>query len=195
MKYNKLGIVADQSESSQECKKHLMEMYNLVDLQAESRSPASSKVDALVAIGGDGFMLHTLHNHIKDGLPVYGMNKGTMGFLLNEFSMKNLDERVNEAADSKIHPLRMICECENGEKIEALAINEVSLLRTTGQAAKISINVDNSNYLREMICDGVLVSTPAGSSAYNYSNGGMILPIKSNLLPLTPISPFRPRLA
>jgi NAD+ kinase len=190
MKYKKIGIVADRSESAQECKKHLIEQYGFINEDDEKQG---ENLNALIAVGGDGYMLQVLHNHIGDGLPVYGMNKGTIGFLLNEYSTKNLIERIENAADSKIHPLKMICECEDGSKQEALAINEVSLLRTTGQAAKIKINVDGVTHLDEMICDGVLVSTPAGSSAYNYSNGGMILPIKSNLLSMTPISPFRPR--
>lgn len=190
MKYQKLGIVADKTESAQASKRQLIEKFGLIDLSGNHNA---QDIDAIVAVGGDGFMLETLHLHIEDGTPVYGLNKGSIGFLLNEYSEKNLLERINNAVDSHIHPLEMKCTTIDGQVIYALAINEVSLLRTTGQAAKIKIKVDGITHMEELICDGVLVATPAGSSAYNYSNGGMILPIGSNLLSLTPISPFRPR--
>lgn len=189
MKYKKIGIVADESDFAKSSAQSLMEQYNLVDVENSFKG----KLDALVVVGGDGFMLRTLHRHIEDGLPVYGLNMGTIGFLLNEYSENNLIDRVNEAVDTKIHPLKMVCVCEDESKHEVLAINEVSLLRTTGQAAKIGVYIDETSHVREMICDGVLVATPAGSSAYNYSNGGMVMPIGSNLLALTPISAFRPR--
>jgi NAD+ kinase len=191
MKYKKIGIVADSSDVAQRAIKRLAKKFSRLKIITDSENVKG--VDVILAIGGDGFMLHTLHNHIKDGIPVYGMNKGTVGFLLNEYSEADLYERLEDAKDTKIHPLKMVCTKHGGDVVEALAINEVSLLRTTGQAAKIVIKVDGTTYLNEMTCDGVLVSTPAGSSAYNYSNGGQILPINSNLLALTPISPFRPR--
>lgn len=190
MKFNKIGILADSSTAAQTAKNHLIAKFKFMEVVDRS---FIKEVDVVIAVGGDGFMLHTLHNHIEDGVPIYGINKGTVGFLMNEYSEKNLIERVNNATDSKIHPLRMVCKCADGSVKEALAINEVSVLRTTGQAAKIQINIDETTHLDELVCDGVLLSTPAGSSAYNYSNGGMILPISSNLLALTPISPFRPR--
>jgi NAD+ kinase len=190
MKFKKIGITADESVAAQNAKKSLIERYGFVDV-ADAKSQKS--IDALVAVGGDGFMLHTLHNHLEDDVPVYGVNKGTVGFLMNDYKEEGLIESMNNAVDSKIHPLKMKCKCADGSVKEALAINEVSILRTTGQAAKVKISVDGTTHLDELVCDGVLVSTPAGSSAYNYSNGGMILPISSNLLSLTPISPFRPR--
>lgn len=191
MKYKKIGIVADSSDMAQRALKRLAKKFSRLKIIEDAEK--LKNIDVILAIGGDGFMLHTLHNHIKDGIPVYGMNKGTVGFLLNEYSEADLYERLDDARDTKIHPLKMVCTKQGGEIVEALAINEVSLLRTTGQAAKISIKIDGTTHLKEMACDGVLVSTPAGSSAYNYSNGGQILPINSNLLALTPISPFRPR--
>jgi NAD+ kinase len=190
MKYKTIGIVADNTPSAQKAKLQLSKKYKLKQVQ---NRPNNKGIDALIALGGDGFMLQTLHNHIEDGVPVYGMNMGTVGFLLNNYSEKNLLERLEKARDTKIHPLKMICYSEDGSIIKASAINEVSLLRTSGQAAKLKITVDGTTHLDELVCDGVLVSTPAGSSAYNYSNGGMILPIYSNLLALTPICPFRPR--
>lgn len=190
MKFKTIGILADDSAQAQSAKKHLIQKYGFEDIVDKSNPKG---IDALIAVGGDGFMLHTLHNHIEDGTPIYGINKGTVGFLMNDYRDDKLIERVNNAVDSRIHPLKMICKCNDGTTKEALAINEVSILRTTGQAAKIKIDVDGTTHLEELVCDGVLVSTPAGSSAYNYSNGGMILPISSNLLSLTPISPFRPR--
>ncbi len=190
MKFSKIGILADNSTQAQTAKAHLIAKFKFIEVVDRS---FLKDVDVVIAVGGDGFMLHTLHNHIEDDVPIYGINKGTVGFLMNEYSEKNLIERVNSATDSKIHPLKMTCTCADGSVKEALAINEVSILRTTGQAAKIQINIDETTHLDELVCDGVLLSTPAGSSAYNYSNGGMILPISSNLLALTPISPFRPR--
>ena len=186
MKYKNIGIVADESDFAQESAKSLISQYKLIDVTNDE----GEKLDALVVVGGDGFMLRTLHQHIHDGLPVYGLNMGTIGFLLNEYSENNLIDRVNEAVDTKIHPLRMKCTLEDETETEALAINEVSLLRTTGQAAKIGVYIDETSHMREMICDGVLVATPAGSSAYNYSNGGMVMPIGANLIELTPISPL-----
>lgn len=190
MKFNKIGILSDDSKQAQSAKQQLIEKFKFIEVFDKKNL---KEVDVLVAVGGDGFMLHTLHNHIDDGLPIYGINKGTVGFLMNDYSEVKLLEKINNAVDSRIHPLKMVCQCVDGTTKEALAINEVSILRTTGQAAKIQINVDNTTHLDELVCDGVLLATPAGSSAYNYSNGGMILPISSNLLSLTPISPFRPR--
>jgi NAD+ kinase len=190
MKFSKIGILSDDSKQAQSAKHQLIEKFKFTDVSDKNNL---KNVDVLVAVGGDGFMLHTLHNHIDDGLPIYGINKGTVGFLMNDYSEVKLLEKINNAVDSRIHPLKMVCSCVDGTTKEALAINEVSILRTTGQAAKIQINVDNTTHLDELVCDGVLLATPAGSSAYNYSNGGMILPISSNLLSLTPISPFRPR--
>lgn len=149
--------------------------------------------DIIVALGGDGFMLQTLHDYMDRDIPIYGMNKGTIGFLMNEFQEDGLLDRINHAVLAEIHPLRMIAEPESGGKQEALAINEVSLLRQTRQAAKLRIEIDGRVRMEELICDGVLLATPAGSTAYNLSAHGPILPLTAGVLALTPISAFRPR--
>ena len=149
--------------------------------------------DVIVALGGDGFMLSMLHEYLERGMPIYGMNKGTIGFLMNQFQEEDLLARINEATLAEIHPLRMVAEPESGGKQEALAINEVSLLRQTRQAAKIRISIDGRVRMEELICDGLLLSTPAGSTAYNLSAHGPILPLSAGVLALTPISAFRPR--
>jgi len=149
--------------------------------------------DVIVALGGDGFMLQTLHKFLGQGKPIYGMNLGSVGFLMNEFKDTGLEERLAAAESAQIHPLCMKATNSSGESYDAIAFNEVSLLRQTQQAAKIRIIVDGKPRIRELICDGVLISTPAGSTAYNLSAHGPILPIDAALLALTPISAFRPR--
>ena len=148
--------------------------------------------DIIVALGGDGFMLQTLHKFLDKDTPIYGMNLGSVGLLMNEFHEERLQERLEAAESARIHPLRMHARTPEGT-IEARAFNEVSLLRQTRQAAKLRILVDDKVRTAELICDGVLVSTPAGSTAYNLSAHGPILPIDADLLALTPISAFRPR--
>jgi len=148
--------------------------------------------DVIVALGGDGFMLQTLHTFLDSDKPIYGMNLGSVGFLMNEFHEDSLLERLAAAESAKVHPLRMRAKTSQ-TTIESCAFNEVSLLRQTRQAAKIRIVVDDKVRTAELICDGVLVSTPAGSTAYNLSAHGPILPIDAALLALTPISAFRPR--
>ena len=150
------------------------------------------KADIIIALGGDGFMLQTLHSFLSKDKPIYGMNLGSVGFLMNEYRQDDLLTRLAEAERAVVHPLRMHAHTANGI-VEALAFNEVSLLRETRQAAKIRITVDGRARIAELICDGVLVSTPAGSTAYNLSAHGPILPIDAALLALTPISAFRPR--
>ncbi len=147
----------------------------------------------IVALGGDGFMLQTLHAAQGKGLPVYGMNCGTIGFLMNAYAEDGLHERLAEAEETTIHPLAMRAENARGRVTEALAINEVSLLRQGPQAAKLRVVIDGRERLDELVCDGALVATPAGSTAYNYSAHGPILPIGSNVLALTAMAPFRPR--
>ena len=149
--------------------------------------------DVIVALGGDGHMLQALHEHMNRNVPIYGMNCGSVGFLMNEFEEDNLPQRLAEAEATTIYPLRMRAREATGETAEALAINDVSLLRETRQAAKIRISVDGKVRMDELICDGILVSTPAGSTAYNLSAHGPIIPIDSPLLAMTPISAFRPR--
>lgn len=147
----------------------------------------------VVALGGDGFMLQTLHAMQGRDLPVYGMNRGTVGFLMNRYDDEDLPQRLLAAEETVINPLRMRAHCADGSVQEALAINEVSMLREGPQAAKLRIHVDGRMRMEELVCDGALVSTPAGSTAYNYSAHGPILPIGSEVLALTAIAPFRPR--
>lgn len=154
---------------------------------------APEDADVIVALGGDGFMLRTLHRHLALGIPVYGMKLGTIGFLLNQFHHDDLPERIARAQPTVMRPLRMLAHSESGTSVEALAINEVSLLRQTKQAAHIRVSLNGIVRIEELMCDGVLVATPAGSTAYNLSAHGPILPIGSNMLAMTPISPFRPR--
>lgn len=149
--------------------------------------------DVLCALGGDGFMLQTLHAFMDTGTPIYGMNCGSVGFLMNDFDEDGLIERLAAAVTTAVHPLAMHAVDADGNEHRAFAINEVSLLRQSYQAAKLRITIDGHVRLDELICDGVLVATPAGSTAYNLSAHGPILPIYAPLLALTPISAFRPR--
>jgi NAD+ kinase len=147
----------------------------------------------IVALGGDGFMLETMHEYMASRKPIYGMNQGSLGFLMNDCVEDGLIERINNAEHAVIHPLVMEATDANGEQHRALAINEVHLLRQTRQAAKLAIFIDDRMRMAELACDGVLVSTPAGSTAYNLSAHGPIIPIDARVLALTPISAFRPR--
>ncbi len=156
--------------------------------QADTR-----RAEVIVALGGDGFMLQTLHAAYGQRLPVYGMNCGTIGFLMNAFALDDLPERLLAAEETMINPLAMQAENVRGKVTQALAINEVSLLRQGPQAAKLRVSIDGRVRLEELVCDGALVATPAGSTAYNYSAHGPILPIGSDVLALTAMSAFRPR--
>ena len=164
----------------------------LAQMRALHDDAGPEKADIIVALGGDGFMLQTLHAFLGQGKPIYGMNLGSVGFLMNEYRQEDLPERLAAADKAVIHPLKMTAHTQS-RAIEARAFNEVSLLRETRQAAKIRILVDGKARISELICDGVLVATPAGSTAYNLSAHGPILPIAADLLALTPISAFRPR--
>ncbi len=166
---------------------------SLGQLERRFGNEPAEQADVIVALGGDGFMLATLHEARKHRVPVYGMHRGTVGFLMNEFREENLGDRLSHAEEAVIHPLRMIAHAKSGEIIEALAINEVSLLRQGPQAARLRITIDGKVRMPELVCDGALVSTPAGSTAYNHSAHGPILPIGANILALTAISAFRPR--
>lgn len=152
-----------------------------------------AEAQVAVALGGDGFMLETLHRVLGGQVPVYGMNCGSVGFLMNPFNEDDLVGRLNRAQAAELHPLRMHAVTMSGAVEGALALNEVSLLRQLRQAAKIRVTIDGTVRLPELICDGVLIATPAGSTAYNLSAHGPIVPLSANLLPLTPISAFRPR--
>jgi len=144
-------------------------------------------------LGGDGFMLQILHQYMQRNIPIYGMNCGSVGFLMNSYSPDDLLERISKARVSALHPLSMYVRTLDGREKRLLAINEVSLFRESRQAAKIRITIDHVVRLEELICDGILISSPAGSTAYNFSAGGPIIPLTGNLLAMTPMSPFRPR--
>ncbi len=180
----RIAFVASSTQLAEEARARLVELYDDCP-QADAQT--------IVCLGGDGFMLETLHRNLGRAVPVYGMNCGSVGFLMNEFSEVDLPQRLARAQVAVLHPLRMHVVTATGRVEEALALNEVSLLRQLRQAAKIRITVDGRVRLPELICDGVLVSTPAGSTAYNLSAHGPIVPLSANLLPLTPISAFRPR--
>ncbi|WP_071674081.1 NAD kinase [Nioella nitratireducens] len=162
-------------------------------LAAQYGQHPPEEADVIVALGGDGFMLSTLHGTQALEAPVYGMNRGTVGFLMNEYAEDKLIERLESAEEAVIHPLYMTAVDTDGKVSEALAINEVSLLRAGPQAARLRIWVDDRMRMEELVCDGALVCTPAGSTAYNYSAHGPILPIGSDVLALTAMAAFRPR--
>jgi NAD+ kinase len=182
----KLALAASPSPQAQEAAAELRRRYEWVP-------PGEAEI--MVALGGDGFLLQTLHSMLDRhrALPVFGMNLGTVGFLMNEWSSDLLESRLLAAKTIRVSPLRMEAVTVEGEKVSLAAINEVSLLRETRQTAWIEVSVDHRIVLAELVADGVLVSTPAGSTAYNFSAHGPILPLESALVALTPISPFRPR--
>lgn len=180
----KIAFYASPAPLAQKAKKALGERHGDV---------AAEEADVIVALGGDGYMLKTLHETQSLPAPVYGMNRGTVGFLMNEYSPEHLMGRLADAEEAVIHPLRMQAHCADGSEFEALAINEVAMLRAGPQAAKLQISVDGRVRLSELVCDGALLSTPAGSTAYNYSAHGPILPIGAEILALTAIAAFRPR--
>jgi len=151
------------------------------------------QADVIVALGGDGFMLETLHAAMTVAKPIFGMNLGSVGFLMNDFDTEGLLQRIRQASPTVVHPLAMRAVTVSGEVHTGLAINEVSLLRQTRQSAKLAISVDSRVRMAELICDGILVATPAGSTAYNLSAHGPVVPLGSGVLALTPISAFRPR--
>ena len=168
-------------------------LAGLEALQKDFGTAKPAEADVIVALGGDGFMLQTIHRHMGLNKPVYGMKAGTVGFLMNQYRPEHLLDRIAAAQPAVLKPLEMIASSEAGSSVEALAFNEVSLLRQTKQAAKIRVSLNGNVRLEELVCDGVLVSTAAGSTAYNLSAHGPILPLGSEVLAMTPISPFRPR--
>jgi len=180
----RIAFVASDSALARDARARLVARYG--DCPPE-------QADVAVSLGGDGFMLESLHRFLGAGLAVYGMNCGSVGFLMNRFDEEDLPGRLVRAQLAELHPLRMVATTAHGTTQAALAFNEVALLREIRQAAKIRITVDGRVRLAELACDGVLVSTPAGSTAYNLSAHGPIVPLSANLLPLTPISAFRPR--
>lgn len=181
-----IGLLSSQTEVSRAAEATLRRRYEWADPE---------EAETLVALGGDGFMLQTLHHMLDAGCtkPVFGMNRGTVGFLMNEWRLDQLAERIAAAKAIRVTPLEMRVTTVGGQTFSHAAINEVSLLRETRQTAKIEISVNGRVALAELACDGVLVATPAGSTAYNLSAHGPILPLAAKMLALTPISPFRPR--
>lgn len=180
----KIAFVAAANDQASEAEALLKEKYDHV-------SP--DEADIIVALGGDGFMLQTLHNYLRTATPIYGMNRGSVGFMMNEYNTEDLLERLDKAVEAKIRPLRMTTIDADGNEANAVAINEVSLLRETRQTARIRISIDDRVRMDELSCDGILLATPAGSTAYNLSAHGPVIPIDAALLALTPISAFRPR--
>lgn len=165
----------------------------LADLSSQYPTVPPEEADVIVALGGDGFMLETLHRFIGLGIPIFGMHRGTVGFLMNAFEQDDLLNRIANATSVELTPLRMRVETMDGRHIEAVAINEVSLLRETRQTAHVCVKIDGVVRIDELMADGVLVATPAGSTAYNLSAHGPVVPLSSQVLCLTPISAFRPR--
>jgi NAD+ kinase len=184
MKFDRIAFLASESPEARRA------LHRLVKAHGNAKP---EEADVIVALGGDGLMLQTLHKSLAWKLPIYGMNRGSVGFLMNDYSEKELPQRLAAAELTTIRPLTMKATSINGSNHSAIAFNEVSLLRQRSQAAKLTIKIDGHTRLEELIADGILVATPAGSTAYNLSAQGPILPIGSPLLAITPLSAFRPR--
>lgn len=183
-RFERIAFTASDRPEAQEACVRLSERYEGVP---------ESAAQVIVALGGDGFMLEVLHRHLNSAKPIYGMNRGSVGFLMNEYEEDGLLERLQAAERAVIHPLTMVAIDRTRRQHRALAINEVSLLRQTRQTAKLQVSIDGKVRMEELVCDGVLVATPAGSTAYNLSAHGPIIPLNAQVLALTPISAFRPR--
>ena len=182
----KIAIVASRSQTAYDSLIKLQQKYQEFIVKPK-------KADVVVALGGDGFMLHTLHRFIDKAKPVFGMRRGTVGFLMNRYSEDDLINRLKKSQITALYPLKMLATTTNGEHFEALAINEVSLLRQTRQSSRIGISINGQKKIEQLVGDGVMLATPAGSTAYNLSAHGPVLPLGADILALTPISPFRPR--
>jgi len=184
LNFQRIACVAANSQEARQARKLLAKRLGLVE-------PADA--DVIVALGGDGFMLQTIHAHLGLGVPIYGLNLGTVGFLMNAFREDGLRERLASAEAVTLYPLRMRALALDGREVDALAFNEVALIRSSQQSAKIRVTINDETQLDTLVCDGVMVATPAGSTAYNLSARGPIIPLGANVLALTPVSPFRPR--
>ncbi|WP_099866028.1 NAD kinase [Pararhizobium haloflavum] len=180
----RLAFISSSAPEARAAERELSAAYGQVEPET---------ADVIVALGGDGFMLQTLHRMMNSDKVLYGMNRGSTGFLMNEYRIEGLRERIEAAVESAIHPLEMVATGEDGRETHAFAINEVSVLRQSYQAAKLKVSIDGRTRLEELVCDGLMVATPAGSTAYNLSAHGPILPLQAPLLALTPVSAFRPR--
>ena len=181
---SKIGFEASDAPAAQDA---------LQELSGRYRPVPPHQADVIIALGGDGFMLESLHKHMKRGVPIYGMHRGSVGFLMNTYTPDGLEERIARARPVRVHPLAMITRDRHGGEHHALAINEVSLLRQSRQTAQLRVSVDGLVQLDELMADGIIVATPVGSTAYNLSAHGPIIPLAANVLALTPISAFRPR--
>lgn len=190
MEFKKIGIISNNSKVANEISENLKELFSYFIIDSTENIP---ECDLLVVLGGDGFMLHTIHNFMHLNIPFYGINCGTVGFLMNKYDTENLNQSMHQAQISITYPLEMKAILLDDSCKTKFAINEVSLFRKSSQAAKLRIIIDGELRLKELVSDGILLTTPAGSSAYNSSVNGPILPIGSNILALTPISPFRPK--
>ncbi|RWU06868.1 NAD kinase [Pseudodesulfovibrio sp. S3] len=179
-----IACMASDAPKAQEAFALLSKRYSFVPID---------EADALVVLGGDGFMLQAVHTFMDSGIPFYGMNRGTIGFLLNQFGPENLLERLNAARGHTLNPLKMTVTTMDGQSTSALAFNEVALHRYSQQSANIRVRINGKIQLENLVCDGVMVATPAGSTAYNHSARGPIIPLGANVLALTPVCPFRPR--
>jgi len=180
----KLAFLASHTNKSQTSLKHMVKIYG-------QHSPETA--DVIVVLGGDGFMLQCLHQYMHQNTPVFGLRRGTVGFLMNDYSIEDLPQRIEMAQKTILHPLTMQAEQVSGNVVQSLAINEVSLLRQTKQSAHIEIKINGQTKIDTLVGDGVMVATPAGSTAYNLSAHGPVIPLGNEILALTPISPFRPR--
>lgn len=180
----RLAFVASERPEAREARADLIRRYGNCPI---------ADAEVIVALGGDGFMLETLHAALPSAQPIYGMNRGSVGFLMNDYAEDQLIERILAAERAVIHPLSMVAVDDHGREHRGLAINEVSLLRQTHQTAKLRLFIDGTLRMPELVCDGVLLATPAGSTAYNLSAHGPIVPLGARVLALTPISAFRPR--
>ncbi|MEM0900141.1 MAG: NAD kinase [Pseudomonadota bacterium] len=180
----KLCFLSSETEQAEKSAHSLSTLYGNCD---------PDNADVIVALGGDGFMLQTVQTFMNSGKPIYGMNRGTVGFLMNDYQEDDLPSRIAGSKGEIIRPLKMRAISQSGDTTEALAINEISLFRQSYQAARLQIEVDDKTRLDDLVCDGVMVASPAGSTAYNLSAHGPIIPIDAPLLALTPVSPFRPR--
>jgi NAD+ kinase len=192
MKYKNIAIIAaDKNKKAELIKKNLIKKYGFKDL---SKNHLNIKnIDLVLALGGDGLMLHLLHKYEQRSLPIYGVNCGTIGFLMNAYDQEKILEKIENSKEAIIHPLRMQAIDASDDLHDNIAINEVSLIRQTNQTAKINIKINGKVRLKNLAADGILVATSAGSTAYNLSLRGPIIPLNANILALTPISPFRPR--
>ncbi len=180
----KIAFVASHAKNSQVALKQLTTRYGQMD---------TADADVIVVLGGDGFMLHSLHQFMYQQIPLFGLRCGTVGFLMNNFELDDLSERIEKAQKTILHPLSMQAQKVNGEEFSSLAINEVSLLRQTKQSAHIEVRINNQVKIDTLVGDGIMVATPAGSTAYNLSAHGPVIPLGTKVLAVTPISPFRPR--